>query len=71
VASVGVVNAKGGFAIAMVNGTEIVCTGLLLSLTAAVNVEAPLLFGAGVPEIVPVDARVSPEGSPPDARRHL
>jgi hypothetical protein len=41
------------------------CAGLLLSLTVAVKVEAPL--AVGVPEITPVDdAKVRPAGRLPE-----
>lgn len=49
--------------------TDTDCTGLLLSVTVAVNAEVPL--AVGVPEMVPVaDASVSPEGRPPDVIDH-
>ena len=44
---------------------DLVCTGLLLSVTVAVKVEDPL--AVGVPDMAPVDdARVSPVGSLPE-----
>ena len=44
---------------------DLVCAGLLLSVTVTVKVEDPL--AVGVPEIIPVDdARVTPAGRLPE-----
>ena len=54
----------------IVIGAEVASVGLLLSLTDAVKVEAPL--ATGTPEIAPVvGARASPAGSLPDVTAHL
>lgn len=65
----GVTMPSGVFATVMETGADVVCTGLPLSLTAAVKVVTPLAFG--VPEIAPVGVRASPAGSWPDAIDHL
>ena len=45
--------------------TDLVCTGLLLSLTVIVNVDVPL--AAGVPEITPwLAVSVNPAGKLPE-----
>jgi hypothetical protein len=49
----------------MVRDTDLVCTGLLLSLTFAVKVNVPL--AVGVPEITPLPAdSVNPAGRLPE-----
>jgi len=53
----------------IVIGADVAWVGLLLSLTDAVNVEAPL--AVGMPDIAPVVGdRVSPEGNAPDVTAH-
>jgi len=57
-------------AIAMDSEVDLVCTGLLLSLTLTVNVKDPL--AVGFPEITPVaPANVSPAGRLPEVMDHL
>jgi hypothetical protein len=54
----------------MVRGTDLVWTGLLLSLTVAVKVKVPL--AVGVPEISPLLAdNASPAGRLPEDTDHL
>lgn len=67
--SAGVAMDSGVLATVMETGADIVCAGLLLSLTAAVKVITQL--AVGVPEIMPVGASVSPTGRLPDAIDHL
>jgi hypothetical protein len=53
-------------AIAIVMGVDAFSAGLLLSVTAAVKPEAPLVVG--IPEIFPVEGvRINPAGSLPEA----
>jgi hypothetical protein len=50
--------------------TDLVCTGLLLSLTVAVKLNVPL--AVGVPEIIPLlPASVSPVGKLPEVIDHV
>jgi hypothetical protein len=67
--SAGVAMVSGVDATEIVTGADVVCIGLLLSLTAAVKVATPLVVG--VPEMAPVDARLSPAGRLPEATDHL
>jgi len=54
---------------AMVSVADCVCTGLPLSCTLTVNVEvAPVV---GVPEMVPLEASVSPAGRLPAEIDHV
>ncbi len=49
---------------------DLVCAGLLLSVTVAVKLEVPV--AVGVPEMVPlVAARVSPGGRLPEVMDHV
>jgi hypothetical protein len=45
------------------------CPGLLLSLTVAVKVEAPL--ACAVPETIPDGVRIKPAGSEPEVTCHV
>ena len=54
----------------IVMATDVVCSGLLLSLTVTVKLDVPLTVG--VPEITPVVAAcVSPAGRPPEVIDHV
>jgi hypothetical protein len=49
--------------------TDALWAGLSLSCTVAVKFEVPL--AVGIPEITPVEARLSPTGRLPDVTDHL
>ena len=53
----------------IIKEADCVWIGLLLSCTAAVNVDVPL--AVGVPEMTPEDPRVNPAGRLPDVTDHV